>query len=308
MEQLATSSPPATHGSPGRSIKVFLVDGTPNGVIIGTVGNWVGTVLAAPRARLPDLLRRPEAGRTGIYILVGPDQDRPGGTKAYIGEADSVANRLRIHLNSDDKDFFERLVIIVSTDDALTKAHVRFLGQLIRLVREAGSVTLANTTQPDFQLLPEADKADMAFFLGQLRLVLPILGFDLFRRSSGAGSSSGPLAEGAVFTFATAGVSAIARETDDGFVVLANSTARRNGTETFPEGYRILRDQLLKDGHLTVGNDPETLRFATDVAFASPSAAASVVAARSASGPREWKIQGTGQLYRDWRAAKLGEG
>jgi hypothetical protein len=46
-------------------------------------------------------------------------------------------------------------------------------------------------------------------------------------------------------------------------------------------------------------------RFATDVAFASPSAAASVVAARSASGPREWKLRRTGQLYRDWRAARL---
>jgi hypothetical protein len=29
--------------------------------------------------------------------------------------------------------------------------------------------------------LPEADLADMAFFIKQLRIVLPILGFDLFR-------------------------------------------------------------------------------------------------------------------------------
>ena len=48
--------------------------------------------------------------------------------------------------------------------------------------------------------------------------------------------------------------------------------------------------------------------FAVDVAFASPSAAASIVAARSASGPREWKVAGTGQSYRGWRAERLGEG
>ncbi len=48
--------------------------------------------------------------------------------------------------------------------------------------------------------------------------------------------------------------------------------------------------------------------FAADMAFASPSAAASIVAARSASGPREWKVAGTGQSYRDWRAERLGEG
>jgi hypothetical protein len=47
-------------------------------------------------------------------------------------------------------------------------------------VRRAGSVALANDTDPDFQRLPEADRADMDFFIVQLRLILPILGFDLF--------------------------------------------------------------------------------------------------------------------------------
>jgi hypothetical protein len=32
-----------------------------------------------------------------------------------------------------------------------------------------------------------------------------------------------------------------------------------------------------------------------------------VVAARSATGPREWKLSGTGQTYRDWRAEALGK-
>jgi hypothetical protein len=40
------------------------------------------------------------------------------------------------------------------------------------------------------------------------------------------------------------GVHATARELEDGFVVLAGSTARRDGTERFPEGYRSFRDQL----------------------------------------------------------------
>jgi len=50
---------------------------------------------------------------------------------------------------------------------------------------------------------------------------------------------------------------------------------------------------------------PSKTTFTTDVTFASPSAAASIVAARSASGPREWKVRGTGQTYRDWRAVRL---
>lgn len=89
--------------------------------------------------------------------------------------------------------------------------------------------------------------------------------------------------------------------------MLAGSTARRHGTETFPAGYQALRDQLAQDGRLVDGPSPELFMFAVDVTFASPSAAASIVAARSASGPREWKVAGAGQTYRDWRAERLGE-
>jgi hypothetical protein len=240
---------------------------------------------------------------------MGPDPDRPGGGKVYIGEADSISARMRNHLRSEEKDFFERLVIVVAKDDNLTKAHARYLeSELIRLTKEAGSVTLANDTQPDFRLLPEADKADMEDFVGQLRLVLPVLGFDLFRRPSGQAAAVDSSGGEAVFTFTTAGASATARETEDGFVVLAGSTARKDETETFPLGYRTLRDQLVQDGRLVEGPDEDLYRFATDVAFGSPSAGASVVAARSASGPRQWRLRGTAQAYGDWRAAKLGEG
>jgi hypothetical protein len=111
-----------------------------------------------------------------------------------------------------------------------------------------------------------------------------------------------------LFVFATAGASASARESVDGFVVSAASTARRQGTSTFPAGYQALRDQLVQDGRLVDGPSPEFFMFTVDVAFASPSAAAAVVAARSGSGPREWRVRRPGQSYRDWRAERLGEG
>lgn len=298
LEQASNSS------GGGRSIRLFLADGTPHGLVVAEVGNWSGKVLAAPRTRLSALVRRPEASRTGIYILVGPDPERADGLLAYIGEADDVAARLRIHLRSEAKDFFDRLAIIVSSDEALTKGHVRYLeSQLIRLVREAGTVSLTNDTHPDFQRLPEADRADMNYFVSQLTVLLPVLGFDLFRRPAMA-RDTGRQSE-ATFVFSTAGASARATETEDGFVVLAGSTARRTPSSTFPAGYEALRDQLLGQGKLVADTSPDLYRFAEDVAFSSPSAAASIVAARSASGPLEWKLAGTGQTYRDWRGTQL---
>jgi hypothetical protein len=292
----------------GRSVRLYLADGIPTGLVVADIGNWNGKVLAAPRGRLGELLKRSEASRTGIYVLTGPDPERLGGTIAYIGEADDVAARLRTHLRSGDKDFFTRLAIVVSSDDNLTKAHVRFIeSKLIRLVRQAGAASLTNGTAPDFQRLPEADRADMEFFVDQLTLVLPIVGFDLFRRSvqKTPSESAVNVDDDVMFAFATAGASATARETEEGFVVLAGSTARRTPTETFPEGYLALRDQLLADAKLTDGPTSDLYAFISDVVFSSPSAAASIVAARSASGPREWKVKCTGQMYNDWKATAL---
>lgn len=45
----------------GGSVRLFLADGIANGLIVAHVGNWTGKVLAAPRARLSELLKRGEA-------------------------------------------------------------------------------------------------------------------------------------------------------------------------------------------------------------------------------------------------------
>jgi hypothetical protein len=172
-------------------------------MIIAEIGNWNGKVLAAPRGKLRELLKRSEVSRTGIYVLTGPDPERLDGTIAYIGEADDVAARLLTHLRSGDNDFFTRLAVVVSSDDNLTKAHVRFIeSRLIRLARQAGAASLINGTDPDSQRLPEADRADMEFFVEQLTLMPPIVGFDLFRHSiQGATSGVANTASDTTFVF-----------------------------------------------------------------------------------------------------------
>lgn len=55
----------------GRSVRLFLVDGTATGMITAEVVNWTGHLLLAPRARLPEVLQRAEAQKTGVYMLFG---------------------------------------------------------------------------------------------------------------------------------------------------------------------------------------------------------------------------------------------
>jgi len=75
----------------------------------------------------------------------------------------------------------------------------------------------------------------MEFFVAQVTLVLPLVGFDLFRKAplQAPPSAGCDVDADALFVFATSGASATARETDDGFVVLAGSTARRTPAGRF---------------------------------------------------------------------------
>lgn len=144
------------------------------------ITNWTGHVLSGSRSNLADLVRREEAQRAGAYILLGEDEAAVGNIRCYIGEADIVAERLRYHQR--EKDFWDRIVVITSKDANLTKAHGRYLeSRLIELATRAGRVTLENGTAPAVPALPEADAADMDYFVSQLQIVLPVLGVNAIR-------------------------------------------------------------------------------------------------------------------------------
>ena len=86
----------------GKQIKLFLVDGTPGGLTTAEITNWTGHVLTASRSDVAELLRRDEASRTGVYLLLGEDSDASSGTQCYVGETDSIADRIKQHLRDKD--------------------------------------------------------------------------------------------------------------------------------------------------------------------------------------------------------------
>ena len=125
---------------------------------------------------------REDAGRTGIYLLLGPDPNLPGRQLVYVGEGDQVKTRLVYHDADESKDFFTRAVLIVSKDDNLTKAHGRYLeSRIIAAIGDAGRAKLHNGTEPPFRGLPEPEIADMERVLDEIEVLLPVLGFDVLR-------------------------------------------------------------------------------------------------------------------------------
>jgi len=258
------------------------------------------------RAQLEQLSKREEVRRTGVYLLVGPDPDDAAKTLVYIGEGDNVLKRLLIHNRADAQDFWERTVVVVSKDENLTKSHVRYLeSRLISLAHQARRANLTNDTAPEPATLPEPDIADMEFFIEQVQMVLPVLGFDFTQPRLVAGAGGARSSASPVFELKQVGVVATAQEIDGQFVVFAGSTARKKGVPSW-KSYRSLRDKVVADGSLLEDPaDPTRLVFAEDTPFNSPSAAASVVMGRASNGHKSWKVKETGQTYGQWQEAKL---
>src|SRR5258708_5233699 len=97
----ALSGPPLRRG---RTLKLYLADGTPSGVITAELGVSSVRAAVASRTALPELIRREEATRTGVYLLLGPDPDLPERQLVYVGEGDQVKSRLTAHDDDEAKD------------------------------------------------------------------------------------------------------------------------------------------------------------------------------------------------------------
>lgn len=300
----------------GRSIRLYLADGSPGGPLTAEIMNWTGHVVAAPRSDLASLLRRPEASRTGVYLLVGDDPESMGGSLAYIGEGDDVGKRLYQHARAGDqggKDFWDRAIILTSKDANLTKAHARYLeSRFILLAVQAHRSRLVNGTAPPPLSLPEADVSDMEYFIAQAKIVLPILGVNVLRSAATAGTGaeaavpdlsrfSSPIF---VLRVKRDGITAQAREIDGEFTVLEGSYARAAwaGSHT---SYKALHQKLVEDGVLIPEPGGLATRFSRHQVFASPSAAAAVVTGRQANGRVEWKIEGSGLSFGSWQDRDL---
>lgn len=281
----------------GRSIKIFLIDGTPTGLRTVEVGLSTIKALIAPRTAIEEIKKRDEVQRTGVYLLIGDDPDIPGRLALYVGEGDSVITRIVSHEES--KDFWHTVIVFVSKDANLTKAHVRWLeARLVDLGASAKRATLRNGTSPSGGSLPESDQAEMNEFIDQIRLVLGTVGFDVFapgtpHQATGASISSSAFQ----FSYLGDGFSAKSIVTGESFVVQKGSRARKEESPSLQVTHRTLRSTLISTGVLIAKN--EFFEFTQDYSFNSPSQAAAVVSGTPVNGRIVWK-RSDGLTYADW--------
>lgn len=274
----------------GKKLTVYMIDGTEYGPRFSEIGNWVGKAVYSPRSSINKIISRHEFDNPGIYCLKGDPTDKAFDERIYIGEAENIRTRLKQHLSDSNKDFKE-LIFFISKDELLTKTQIKYLeSRIIQLALEAKTAEIENGNSPNLPTLHEADISDMEYYLEQMKLILPVMGFKFLISSTLKKSLNSDMEEKSevqeIYFIKTKSFQATMTETDQGYIVSKGSEAKKGLSASCTETYINLRRKLLETKILV--EEKDKLIFAEDAIFNSPSAASNMILGRNSNGFTEW--------------------
>lgn len=282
----------------GKTIRIYLDDGSVSGIRHAEIVNWTGQAISSPRSKIKSLSNWEESKKPGVYFLFGVDE-KSGEDAVYIGEAENVFERLQNHLTN--KDFWNEVVFFTNKDENLTKSHVKYLeARLIQLAKVSDRYVVLNGNEPQMPVLPRGDRDAMDEFILSLKILLGTLGYKTLENleqkkaiiiESQIEQKEESSAEDTLeLTLKVKGLNAKAHFTNEGIVVLATSQVAENIKESLSSGYKRLREQLISKG--IIGKTDEGYVFVKNHLFKSPSQAAAIIVGYSINGRHHWQTKG----------------
>jgi hypothetical protein len=270
----------------GKSINVFLIDGSPNGLIKCTMGNWNGVAYKIPRIDLDKYKDRDHLKQTGVYFLFGKNEDDDSDL-VYIGQAKERKNgegilfRLQEHIRNPDKYYWTEAITFTNTDNSLGPTEVYYLEhKFCTIAKNTKRYTVKNGNDPNPGKPTEEKECELEEFIEYAKLVMAVLGHKVFVPKSEKISGT----EEQLFYIERKSdkeKKAIGKLTSEGFLLLANSYITNNTSESMNSGYKILREKYTS----RIKNDI----LKEDILFTSPSSASSFVLGRNSDGRTDWK-------------------
>lgn len=265
----------------GQTIKMFLIDGNSDGRLTCELSNWTGLAYRIPRTEVKKCNDRPNLNSTGIYMLFGRNEEDE--EAVYIGEAEEVYNRLQDHLR--EKDFWNEVIVFISKDENLNKAHIKYLeNKLYHKAKKANRYKIVNGNIPPMPSISEADRAEMNTFSENVEMLVNMLGHKLF---SEVQKNIDTENENVLYLKSSRGADSTGAQTSEGFVVFKNSKIASEVVNSFSERLKVKRKELIDSNKVQI-IDGEYIVI-EDLLFSSPSLAADIVTGRSANGLVEWK-------------------
>lgn len=281
-----------------KTIQIYLPQGDPQGIRMAEITTRIMQAVEVPRNLLGDFLQMPESGQVALYFLIGGSDT--GQPMVYIGQTGDLRTRLRDHQNK--RNFWERVLVVVSRTNSLTQTHALFLEwYCLNASRQAGRYADQNGNSGSKPHTPAPLEADCLEMYDTIKVILATLGYPLFDPLVRTEAAS---PESEVFLCRRSGADGRGQYTSEGFVVLKGSTGRLqmvpSAAGTFAE---TRRQELLAAG--VIRNDGDKIIFEKDCLFRTPSGAVSTLIGAPANGWDEW-VDGQGNSL-DTRIRNTGE-
>lgn len=283
----------------GKSIELFLVNGSPDSIITAELSNWNGKAIKIPRIDVPSCTRN-DIMQAGVYFLFCKEDD---GTEAvYIGEAENVKERLVQHIRDyqaeKEKYYWTTAVIFVGRD--LNKALIRYLeNRFVEIARNCKryEVLIKNTYRNT--VMKESQIAVMEEFIDNVKILISALGYKVLEAVLNTPTQNDSLLDDEMLSIEIGNVKANGKVTTEGFVVLKGATVNeKTSDKSLTAGAVKLREKYFQDGHV------KDLVLTDDILFSSSSAAADFLLGYSVSGPRTWKTT-DGRALKDLEASTV---
>lgn len=290
-------APDTSTATRGKSINLFLMDGSPSGRIKCTLDNWTGIAYRLPRTTLEKCKERNDLSQCGVYFLFGIS-DQTSENITYIGQAgirkngEGILCRLQEHKRDQEKDYYwTEAVVFTTSNNSFGPTEISYLeNRFTNMAREAKRYSVKNGNDPTPGHITEEKESELEKFIDYAKIVMGVLGHRVFepltQQSATQTTETASISEkdNQFFFIRRSGTNAKARLTSEGVVVLAGSTIRE---KIFPScsQYAISVREANKD------YIDENWALKKDILFRSPSGASSFVLGSSSNGSDEWKTE-----------------
>ena len=264
-----------------QTIQIFLPDGQPTSIREAELTNRLVKAILFPRNKIKEVAERKLVHFTGVYFLFGNTQE---GSKpvVYIGEGEDCFKRIQSH--NRNKDFWTHCVVVTTKTNEYTKTDGKFLEHYcLDKATEVERYKTDNDTGSKKPSIPESRECDLLDNFETIKILLATLGYPLFEDKRKSSSTKD------LFFCKGRDAKAKGEFTDEGMLVLKDSTANLIETKTAGNWVTGARARLKKDG--TLVQKGNVFVFTSDQIFNAPSTAAAVILARRANGWTEWKNQ-----------------
>ena len=264
----------------GKTIELFLVNGTADSLITAELSNWNGKAIKIPRTEVLSC-NREDIKAVGIYFLICQEDD--GTDSVYIGEAENILDRLIQHLreyqSGKEKYYWNTAVIFVGSD--LNKALIRYLeNRFVMIAKDCGRYSVLTKSTYKNTVLKEAQIASMEEFIENVKILINTLGYKVLVPVHKADDNT-------IYLFCKgSNASAKGFVSSGGFTVIEGSTVSDHTVPSFEtkmKTYFNLRNTLIKEGIIV------NRVFTRDYEFNAPTAASAVILGRSSNGKDDWK-------------------